>query len=113
MSLNLRFSIIRASTYKFSLRVGRDRNNGTKRCRSWPLKITKWEKKSAFKNEIHGGGKRYRCCDRGKLAIANIPLSTDRNYSFAFLISKISKQRQGIVTSWGLLCWGIKTMKKS
>lgn len=57
MSLNLRFSIIRASTYKFSLRVGRDRNNGTKRYRSWSLKITKWEKNLLLKMRYMEVGK--------------------------------------------------------
>lgn len=33
------------------------------------------KRNSAFKNELHGGEKRYRCCDTGKLAVANIPLS--------------------------------------
>lgn len=36
-----------------------------------PSKLLNGKKKSAFKNEIHGGGKRYRCCDTGKLAVAN------------------------------------------
>ena len=54
-----------------------------------PSKLLNGKKKSAFKNEIHGGGKRYRCCDTGKLAVANIPLSSDRNYSFHMLILKL------------------------
>lgn len=46
-----------------------------------PSKLLNGKKKSAFQNEIHGGGKRYRCCDTGKLAVSqpNIPLSSDRN----------------------------------
>ena len=36
-----------------------------------PSKLLNGKKKSAFKNEIHGGGERYRCCDTGKLAVAN------------------------------------------
>lgn len=44
MSMNLQVSIIRGCTYKFSVRVGWDRNNGAKRHHSWSLKITGWEK---------------------------------------------------------------------
>lgn len=36
-----------------------------------PSKLLNGKKKSAFQNEIHGGGKTYRCCDTGKLAVAN------------------------------------------
>ena len=53
-----------------------------------PSKLLNGKKKSAFKNEIHGGGKRYRCCDTGKLAVANPTYLYDRNYSFDMLILK-------------------------